>query len=94
MRPRIAVALMAALLSAGLAPPVARAQGTGDQVTAADIQEIAREAYVYGFPMVDNLRIQHSYCIDKTSPEYKAPYFDFCSLWANFSGCFRTSKRF
>ncbi|MFM9024560.1 MAG: DUF1254 domain-containing protein, partial [Planctomycetaceae bacterium] len=28
----------------------------------------------YGFPMVDNLRIQHSYCIDTTSPEYKAPY--------------------
>jgi hypothetical protein len=53
---------------------VARAQATGDQVTAAEIREIAREAYVYGFPMVDNLRIQHSYCIDKSSPEYKAPY--------------------
>ena len=35
MRPRIAVALMAALLSAGLAPPIARAQVIGDQVTAA-----------------------------------------------------------
>ena len=74
MRPRIAVALMAALLPAGLAPPVARAQVIGDQVTAAEIREIAREAYVYGFPMVDNLRIQYSYCVDKTSPEYKAPY--------------------
>jgi hypothetical protein len=46
---------MAALLPAGLAPPVARAQETGGQVTAAEIRAIAREAYVYGFPMVDNL---------------------------------------
>ncbi|MBU6308499.1 MAG: DUF1254 domain-containing protein, partial [Planctomycetes bacterium] len=74
MRPRIVVILMAALLSVGLAPPVARAQLNGDQVTAAEVREIAREAYVYGFPMVDNLRIQYSYFVDQTSPEYKAPY--------------------
>jgi hypothetical protein len=40
----------------------------------ADMRQIAREAYVYGFPMVDNYRIQYAYFIDPTNPDYKAPY--------------------
>ncbi len=32
---------------------------------------IAKEAYIYGFPMVDSYRIQHAYFIDEQSPEYK-----------------------
>lgn len=43
-------------------------------VTPAEARQIAREAYVYGFPMVDNYRIQYSYFVDKGNPEYKAPY--------------------
>lgn len=39
-----------------------------------DLRTIAKEAYIYGFPIVDNLRIQHSYFVDRASPEYKAPY--------------------
>ena len=35
------------------------------------VREIAREAYIYGFPMVDSYRVQHSYYIDSASPEYK-----------------------
>lgn len=35
---------------------------------------IAKDAYIYGFPIVDNLRIQHSYFGDRASPDYKAPY--------------------
>ncbi|NTU82577.1 MAG: DUF1254 domain-containing protein [Chloroflexales bacterium] len=42
--------------------------------TGAAARTIAKEAYIYGFPIVDNLRIQHSYFVDQTSPEYKAPY--------------------
>ena len=33
-----------------------------------------KEAYIYGFPIVDNLRIQYAYFVDRASPEYKAPY--------------------
>ncbi len=42
--------------------------------TAEQVRAIAKEAYVYGFPMVDSYRIQHSYFIDPQSPEYKGPW--------------------
>ncbi len=42
--------------------------------TPAEVRAIAKEAYVYGYPMVDNLRIQYSYFVDRTSPEFKFPY--------------------
>ena len=32
---------------------------------------IAKEAYVYGFPMVDNYRVMYSYFVNKQDPEYK-----------------------
>src|SRR5437763_6443592 len=35
---------------------------------------IAKEAYIYGFPLVDNYRIQYGYWVDKANPEYKAPW--------------------
>lgn len=34
-------------------------------------REIARDAYIYGFPMVDNYRIQYAYFVDTDHPEYK-----------------------
>ena len=35
---------------------------------------IAKEAYVYGFPLVDGYRILHAYHVDRDNPEYKAPW--------------------
>lgn len=32
---------------------------------------IAKEAYVYGFPIVDNYRVQYAYFVDTENPEYK-----------------------
>ncbi|MPZ39256.1 MAG: DUF1254 domain-containing protein [Rhizobiales bacterium] len=43
-------------------------------VTPAEARAIAKEAYVYGFPIVDNYRIQHTYWVDRTNPEYKGPW--------------------
>jgi len=43
-------------------------------VTPAEARTIAKDAYVYGFPIVDNYRIQHAYWVDKTTPEYKGPW--------------------
>jgi hypothetical protein len=34
---------------------------------------IAKEATIYGFPLVDSYRIQYSYFADRNSPEFKAP---------------------
>ena len=54
-----------ALLSAGITPAVAQ--------TPKEAQAIAAEAYVYGFPLVDNYRVMSSYFVDRKSPEYKGP---------------------
>jgi hypothetical protein len=43
-------------------------------LTASEARAIAKDAYVYGFPMVDSYRIQHAYFIDRQNPEFKAPW--------------------
>src|SRR3954466_10894160 len=43
-------------------------------VSPAEARAIAKEAYVYGFPIVDNYRVQHAYWMDKANPEYKGPF--------------------
>ncbi len=43
-------------------------------ISAGEARAIAKEAYVYGFPLVDNYRILHSYFVDAGNPEYKAPW--------------------
>jgi len=44
------------------------------QATPEQARSIAKEAYIYGYPIVDNYRIMYTYFVDKSSPEYKAPY--------------------
>jgi hypothetical protein len=48
------------------APPPSPAAVSPDQARA-----IAKEAYVYGFPIVDNYRVQYDYFVDKENAEYK-----------------------
>ena len=43
-------------------------------LTSGEARAIAKEAYIYGFPLVDNYRIQYSYFADRGGPEYKAPW--------------------
>jgi len=45
-----------------------------DQVSPAEVRAIAKEAYIYGFPMVDGYRIQYAYYVDRNNPEFKAPW--------------------
>jgi hypothetical protein len=42
--------------------------------TVTDARSIAKDAYVYGFPIVDNYRILHSYFVDTGGPQYRAPW--------------------
>jgi hypothetical protein len=44
-----------------------------EALSPAEARAIAKEAYIYGFPMVDNYRILYSYFIDTSDPEYKGP---------------------
>ena len=42
--------------------------------SAEEARAIAKEAYTYGEPMVDNYRIVYAYFMDTEGPEYKAPF--------------------
>jgi hypothetical protein len=44
------------------------------ELTPAEAREIARDAYVYGFPLVDNYRIQYAYFVNTQDPEYKGAW--------------------
>lgn len=79
MRRALALAILLAVLvscsktgdpevvsSTNPAPAPAAAPPTAEQARA-----IAKEAYIYGFPMVDNYRVMYSYFVDKDDPEYK-----------------------
>lgn len=76
---RLAAAATALLLLAGCstdtsAPedtPPPPAPDTAGAVSPAEARAIAKEAYVYGFPIVDNYRVQYSYFVDRDDPEYK-----------------------
>ena len=43
-------------------------------ITPAEARAIAKEAYIYGYPMVDSYRILHAYFVNQESPEFKAPW--------------------
>ena len=46
----------------------------GIQATPPELREIVKEAYIYGFPMVDSYRIQYSYFVDRSNPEFKGAW--------------------
>jgi hypothetical protein len=43
-------------------------------VTPTEARAIAKEAYIYGFPLVDSYRIQYFYFVNHDTPEFKAPW--------------------
>jgi hypothetical protein len=49
-------------------------------VTPAEARAIAKEAYIYGNPIVDNYRIMYAYFVDSKNPEYKAPFNELKSV--------------
>jgi hypothetical protein len=44
------------------------------ELSADEARRIAKEAIIYGFPVVENYRVQYSYFVDRADPDYKAPY--------------------
>lgn len=51
----------------------ARANAT-DRIAPQEARKLAKEAYVYGFPLVENYRILHAYFVDKANPEYRGEW--------------------
>ncbi len=58
------------LASGALAPMRTLAQSPSP----AETRAIAKEATIYGYPLVDSYRIQHSYFVDRRGPDFKAPW--------------------
>jgi hypothetical protein len=42
--------------------------------TPTEARAIAKDAYIYGFPLVDSYRIQHSYFVDRNGAEFKTSW--------------------
>ena len=71
MNPGSVVLSILLALGLGIHSAAATAQTA---VTAAEARKIAQEAYIYGYPMVDNYRILHAYFVDTQNKEFKAPW--------------------
>jgi len=40
----------------------------------AEVRATAKEAYLYGFPMIENYKTIYAYAVDQGGPQYKAPF--------------------
>ncbi|ART82116.1 cell envelope protein [Oceanisphaera profunda] len=65
--------LMSLLMGLVIGLPLTTTAATSD-MTSEEARAIAKEAYIYGYPMVDNYRVQYSYFVNKNDPEYMAPW--------------------
>lgn len=43
-------------------------------VSVDETRAIARDAYIFGTPMVDTYRVMHAFSVDKSNPQYKGPF--------------------
>ncbi len=55
-------------------PPGAYAQSELTDVSSTEARAIAKEAYIYGFPIVDNYRVMHSFFVDRDGEDFKAAW--------------------
>ena len=62
------------LIATALVSALAFTSARSADINPAEARAIAKEAYIYGFPIVDSYRIQHTYFVDRASPEFKAPW--------------------
>lgn len=44
------------------------------KLTEAEAIELVKKAYIFGFPVVDSYRIQHSYFVDQKDKKYKGDW--------------------
>jgi hypothetical protein len=68
--PKLAIPLLVAFVVSLPLP----ANAVKPDITPTEARAIAKEAYIYGYPMVDSYRIQYAYFVDKDDKSYKAPW--------------------
>jgi len=62
--------LVFAFLNLAVMPGVASAKPISDK----EAQQIAREAYIFGVPMVTVYSTLYEFSVDKGNPQYKGPF--------------------
>lgn len=69
-------ACFVALLGVAFALSACRTAPKSPPVTAnaADIRSIAKDAYIYGTPMVDDYAVIYAYSLDQGGPQYRGPF--------------------
>lgn len=68
------VCALAATTASSRAADVTPARSSAAALAEEKARAIAKEAYIYGFPLVDGYRIQYAYYVDRNNPEFKAPW--------------------
>jgi len=66
--------LIATLSFACSARPANNTPPASSGPTLQDVRAIAKDAYIYGFPVVVNYKTMHTQAIDTTSKDYRAPF--------------------
>jgi hypothetical protein len=51
-----------------------------DPVSPEEARAVAKEAYIYGFPLVGNYLVLYTYFVNRQSPEFKAPWNQICNI--------------
>src|SRR5580698_2215444 len=69
-----AAGLLGALFFAAAALVLSAAPASAEQLSPDEARAIAKEATIYGFPLVDSYRVQYSYFVDRSDPEFKGPW--------------------
>ncbi len=66
--------IVCATLLLGLVSFITACGDGSAELSPEEARAIAKEAYVYGFPLVDGYRILHAYHVDRENSEYKGPW--------------------
>ncbi|MBW1832680.1 MAG: DUF1254 domain-containing protein [Deltaproteobacteria bacterium] len=55
------------------------ATGAQEELSPTEAADIAEEAYIYAFPMMENYRTMYTQAVDRTAPGYVAPFNELVS---------------
>lgn len=59
---------------------------TPNDLSPAEARKLTREAYIYGYPLIENYRTMFFFALDSSSPEYKGPFNEIVHLGRNVAG--------
>ena len=66
--------LLGVLIFVAVSCVVNAVPASAQQLSPDEARAIAKEATIYGFPLVDSYRVQYSYFVDRSDPEFKGPW--------------------